>query len=74
MAYVYHTRKGRNLRKGDELRAADGKSWLDPIRDVVADAARHGVVDVWIKQPLRGRPDFHLYGYNDYRVRRYTGE
>ena len=68
--YAYRSSKGRNLRKGDMLRAADGKSWLDPIRDVVVHAAKYGEVQVWIHGSLMGSPDHRLYSESTYRVRR----
>lgn len=65
--------KARKIRVGDEIQAADGVSWLDPVRAVEVGAKRHGAVEVWIQRALFNDPDHEFYDSQTIVIRRQVG-
>jgi len=65
--------KARKLRVGDQIQAADGTSWLDPVRAVEVGARQSSSVEVWIQRALFNDPDHKFYGSQTIIIRRQVG-
>ncbi len=74
-AYTYHTVWPAHLRVGDEIRAADGKTWLAPVRHAKREtASAYGISVAWAvwtdTRPGYGPPNHRIYEHSKLRVRR----
>lgn len=70
-AYRYQTVYGHQLREGDEMRAADGESWI-PLTRVEVPGPSNVRVRLWTRpRPAwDSPPDLEYYQSGRFRIRR----
>lgn len=71
--YQYRTVELRQVKRGDEIRSASGKTWLPPVRHATMNrpVSEPGIVSVWWgTSAAERRPDWESLGTTTVRIRR----